>query len=329
MNRFKLKPWIGIIVMMTLSTLALANRETITDTILMVSPAGFRFNAETAISNKYQHELTGMDVTKLALHEFDNMVHRLREQGINVLVYPQPDSLPDAVFPNNWFSTHLTAEGKTDLYTYPMLTSTRQGEVDPGRLTEFLKKEGVLINRVTDLRENTQAILEGTGSMILDRQNKIIYAALSPRTDAGLLDHTAHLMGYQTVAFKATDPDKHPIYHTNVMMGLAQHYAVVCLDCVTDSKERETLIKTLHETNKAIINISQDQVNHMCGNVLEVQNQQGQPYLIMSQQAFEHFTPAQKAEMARFDHLLPVQIPTIERVGGGSARCMMAEIYKT
>lgn len=315
--------------MMTYAANSKACGNTIANTVLMVPPVGFCFNAETAATNKYQKNVKEEQASVKAIREFNAMVKSLKDQDIDVLIYHANEQLPDAVFPNNWFSTHVNLEGKTDLFIYPMLTPSRQAEVTPEALTVFLKKHAVQIGEIIDLRNNTQSVLEGTGSMILDRQNHIIYAALSARTDIALLEKVAKKLRYKTVSFIATDNHNQPIYHTNVMMGLTQHFAVVCLECILDEKERKEVIKSIETSGRTIIDINQNQVNHMCGNVLELQNKRGEPYLVMSEQAYSHYKPEQKALLAQYNTLLVVNIPTIEILGGGSARCMLAEIYKS
>jgi hypothetical protein len=296
--------------------------------VLMVPPLGFKYNPETAVSNRYQKNLDNTDVRPLVMGEFRQMVDALKKQGIDVLVFEQPANLPDAVFPNNWFSTQVNAHGTTDVIIYPMLTPNRQAEVNPSRLMSFLNSSGVQTRALIDLRNQPDGILEGTGSMVLDKEHKIIYASLSERTNPSMVKRVASLLGgYQPVVFNSADHLQHPIYHTNVMMGLGHQFAVVCLDCIKNPAERGEVVARLKTTGKIIIPITQDQVNHMCGNVLELVNKNKQYTLVMSQQAFDHFTPQQRKIMAKYDQLLPVNIKTIETVGGGSARCMMAEIY--
>jgi hypothetical protein len=299
-------------------------------TILMVPPAGFKYNEQTAVSNLFQSNTTDTNVTSRAMGEFTNMVNTLMSNGVRVLTFDQPDTLPDAVFPNNWFSTQVNEKGETDVIIYPMLTVNRQAEVNPEALVAFLRKQGINVNALMDMREKDGGILEGTGSMVLDRKNKVLYASISERTDPDMVTKAARLLGnYQPVMFKSYDKTQHPIYHTNVMMGMGENWVVVCLESIMDPAERQNVVDQLTKTHKVIINISQDQMSHMCGNVLELVNDKSQPLLVMSQQAFQHFTAEQRNQIEQCgDKLVPVDIETIETVGGGSARCMMAEVYE-
>ncbi len=298
-----------------------------TSTVLMVPPEGFQYNPETAKSNTYQHHLSISNLKAKVMSEFHQMVAKLRKNGIEVVVFKQDPYLVDAVFPNNWFSTHVDEKGETTLLLYPMLTQSRQKEVNPVQLRKTLKEHRIVMRQTIDLRNDQNQILEGTGSMILDREHHRIYAAISPRTDPVLVKKVGSLLGYQPILFHSVDALGKAIYHTNVMMGLAKQYAVLCLDCIPNKQERDKVVATLKQDKKQIIVINQDQVGHMCGNVLELKNNQGKNILVMSKQAYDHYTPEQLNLMRHFSKIVPVQLNLIEAIGGGSARCMLAEIY--
>lgn len=299
---------------------------TTTSTVLMVPPEGFKYNEQTATSNVFQNAAKSSDTTTLAMREFSDMVAALLTNGVNVLVLHQNKNLPDAVFPNNWFSTELNQNGKTDIYIYPMLTQNRRDEVNVKGLKQLLKNSGIRINQIVDMRTNTSNILEGTGSLILDRKNKIIYAALSERTNIELVKSLAVKLNYQPIIFHAVDEHQFPIYHTNVLMGLAEDFAIVCLECIKDKNERNQVEIALKKHGD-LIDISQAQLKEMCGNVLALRNNKGQKLLVMSARAKRHFTPQQLGLIQKYNKIVPVQIDTIEQIGGGSARCMMAEIF--
>ena len=295
--------------------------------ILMVRPYAFGYNPETAESNVFQKEsdLSAEEVQRRALEEFDRMVEGLRSEGIEVLVFndkPEPHT-PDAVFPNNWFSTH---PGGT-LCLYPMEAVARRGERDPD-IVEAVEK-AIEVQRKIDLTpaEEQGTFLEGTGSLILDQDNRIAYACISSRTDPGLLDIWAHMMKFQTVHFHSYDSEGAPIYHTNVMMCLGDRFAVVCIESVTDEAEREKLAKSLRDSGKEIIEISFQQMYDFAGNMILLRNKDDEKILVMSQRAFDSLEEAQVKKMESYAKLLAFDIKTIEDLGGGSARCMIAEIF--
>ena len=295
-------------------------------TVIMVPPEGFKHNEQTAASNVFQSDIGSADTTELAMREFNNMVAVLRSNDVNVLLLHQDKSLPDAVFPNNWFSTEIDKNGKTDVYIYPMLTQNRRDEVNIENLQKLLQSNHVSINKIIDLRANTNKILEGTGSLILDRKNRFVYAALSERTNKELVAAFAAKLNYQAIMFHALDTRGFPIYHTNVVMGLSDDFSVVCLECIKDDGERAQVENSLKKLGP-VIAISQAQLQEMCGNVLALRNQNGQKLLVMSERAQRHFTLQQLTLIQKYSKIVPVKIDTIENVGGGSARCMMAEIF--
>lgn len=299
-----------------------------THKILMVRPSHFGFNFETAESNAFQQidvRMSADDVAQSAIREFDHMVTLLREADIEVEVVPDTSTpvKPDAIFPNNWISFHENGL----IITYPMQAEIRRQEVRED-VVDLARKSWGYTDRWAMHREHADGpFLEGTGSMILDRQHQIVYACLSPRTDQALLHEWAERLGYQSVSFTATDATGQQIYHTNVMMALGDAYAVMCLDSIKDVDERSAVIQSLTSTGKEIIDISLDQMNRFAGNMLQVLDRSGKTHLIMSEQAFQSLETEQIERLSAQTSLLPVPLWTIERIGGGSARCMMAEVF--
>lgn len=293
-----------------------------TDTILMVRPAAFAFNEETSESNAFQQRLDG-DVAQRAVEEFDSYASMLRSNGITVDVLqdtPKP-STPDSIFPNNCFSTH----GDT-LVLYPMCAPNRRLERE--KLRAALEKYN--FTRLVDLTafESVGKFLEGTGSLVLDRENLIAYACISPRTDASLVEQWADTMGYTPVMFCASDFGGTAIYHTNVMMHIGSGYAVVCLDAVSDAAQRNMISDTISKSGKEIIHISMEQMNLFAGNMLQLHNDKGEDLLVMSRSALMSLTRLQIEALEKYTRILAPEIPIIETVGGGSARCMIAEIFQ-
>ncbi|OGX88346.1 citrulline utilization hydrolase CtlX [Hymenobacter glacialis] len=296
------------------------------NTVLMARPASFGFNTETADSNRYQRQLTAAGLTAQVLAEFDAAVATLRGRGVRVQVFddaPEP-AKPDAVFPNNWFSTH--ADGQ--LLLYPMCAPNRRSERQPELIAALAREFDV--REVVDLSgtEQENRFLEGTGSIIFDHVHRVAYAGLSPRTDAALFEQVAEQLGYRPVAFRATDAQGQEIYHTNVMMCVGPGVAVVCLSSIADATEQAAVVASLTATGHEIVDISQEQVGRFAGNMLALEPAAGgQPLLVMSQQAHDALTPTQRQTLERHAALVPLAIPTIETVGGGSARCMLAEVF--
>lgn len=291
--------------------------------LLMVRPSRFGFNAETAVNNAFQVAGNQNDVQEKALNEFDNFVALLREQHIDVLVVedtPEPHT-PDSIFPNNWISFHKNST----IVLYPMFAENRRLE----------RKETVMdairsrfnIDSTIDLTKNESQdiFLEGTGSIILDRKQKIAYANISPRTDENLFKEFCEEMGYQPVIFEAKDERGQDIYHTNVMMCVGDSYAVICLECIPEA-QRDMVRETLENSGKRIVEISYEQMNHFAGNMLQVENTAGEHFLVMSAQAYDVLSPEQIETLTSFNPILKAPLYTIEQNGGGSARCMMAEI---
>ncbi len=294
----------------------------------MVRPANFGFNPETAVNNAFQSDdksLTINEIQTRALEEFDKMVNILRGRAINVFV-AEDSAMPiktDAIFPNNWLTTH--ADGT--MLLYPMFAQSRRSErsevIQNSLQVQFEVKKRIHFEHY----EGIGKYLEGTGSMILDRQNELCYACISPRTDRALLDEWCDTMHFKRIAFAAVDGNGKDIYHTNVMMALGETFVVICLETVPNEVEKINLIKHFEQTKKDIIDISLDQMLHFAGNMLQVRNDFSETFLIMSQQALESLNPIQIAHIQRHTQILAADIKTIETYGGGSARCMMAEIF--
>ncbi|MCK5782648.1 MAG: amidinotransferase [Flavobacteriales bacterium] len=303
-----------------------------TDTLMMVQPVNFRYNAETACNNYYQKVIEGLTDEKAqisALEEFNNLVNKLRANGISIIVVEdtkQADT-PDSIFPNNWISFHSSG----DVGIYPMFAENRRLERREDIL-ETIEEKGFIINNVIDYSEAEQddLFLEGTGSMVLDRVNEKVYASLSKRTDEDLLIEFCDDFEYTPVIFtsyQTVNGTREPIYHTNVMMAIADDYAVVCLDSIDDKKEKKAFVKSLKEDGKEIIPISEDQVNRFAGNMLQVCSSDDNKFLVMSDSAFESLHPEQIKAIERYNPIIHSSIDTIEACGGGSARCMMAEVF--
>lgn len=299
-----------------------------TSHIMMIRPASFGFNEETAVNNAYQHKPEGEDaagISARAREEFDRFVAVLQAEGVDVVVLADSEKpeKPDAVFPNNWISFHRD----NVVITYPMFSPKRRQERREEIIEEIEKKFQVERRYSFEYSEEDNQFLEGTGSMVLDREHQITYACLSPRTNIKALDRFCLLMGYEKVVFHALDEKGAPIYHTNVMMALGKEFAVVCLDAINDEHERKILVNKLESTGKEIIPISFEQKNAFAGNMLEVRTATGEPLIIMSDTAYRSLSKDQVTRLMTYGRILHPDIPTIERFGGGSVRCMMAEVF--
>ena len=291
----------------------------------MIRPVNFTYNAQTAVNNAFQLAGNDADAQQHALKEFDAFVELLRKNDIDVLVVDdtaEPHT-PDSIFPNNWISFH--DDGKVLLY--PMYAENRRLERKPLILEKI--SEIFNVHTVVDLSgfEKEGRFLEGTGSMVLDREKKIAYACLSPRTDAKLLQQFCDDMHYHKMAFDAVDENGGAIYHTNVMMCVADKYVVICLDTVRSAEQRETLVYTIKNSGKELIEISAEQMNHFAGNMLQVNNVDGNKLLVMSSQAYGSLTEAQIKQLGSYNKIIHSPLASIEKNGGGSARCMIAEIH--
>lgn len=300
---------------------------------MMVRPFNFHFNEETAVNNYYQKVLEGLDPAKAheqALAEFDTFVEKLRSQGIEVAVIQDDENprTPDSIFPNNWVSFH--DDGRVAMY--PMYAENRRGERREEMFELLADDFGFHVEEIEDFSgfETEGIYLEGTGSMILDRENHIAYAAISLRTDITVLETWCERFDYEYVAFTANQTvngERLPIYHTNVMMCLGRDFSVICLNCIDDNRERKDVVDSLKKTDKKIIEISEDQKEHFAGNMLNVSNKQGKEFLVMSTAAYSSLRPDQIEAIEKHAEIIHSSLDTIEALGGGSARCMMAEVF--
>jgi len=296
-----------------------------TSHILMIRPVRFGYNAETAVNNAFQVQSNEENVQQKALEEFDDFVTLLRNNGVDVTVVedtPMPHT-PDSIFPNNWVSFHNDGT----VLLYPMYAFNRRAERKEYVLETISRR--FAIKRRIDLSsyEDKNIFLEGTGSMVLDRDKSIAYACISPRTNEKALDDFCRKMNYAPVLFSATDGNGMAIYHTNVLMCVGHSYVVICLESIADPEQRKVVSQTIINSNKKIIPITLHQMNHFAGNMLQLENQHGEKILVMSSQAYESLTTEQLVELKRYNRIIHSPLTTIETNGGGSARCMMAEVH--
>jgi len=291
----------------------------------MIRPVNFAFNLETAGNNAFQIRNDAKDVQKMALKEFDDFVSLLKENNVDVLVVedtPHPHT-PDSIFPNNWVSFHQDGT----LLLYPMFASTRRAERKEHVLDEIDRRFRITNKIDLSHYEKKNLFLEGTGSMVLDRENKIVFACLSPRTNKKVLDDFCNKMNYEPVSFTAVDSSGMPIYHTNVMMCVADRYVVICLDSIINHDEKARVTEAIQKTGKEIIDISYEQLSAFAGNMLQIENRQGEKLLVMSTQAYRSLTEKQVQKLNTYNRVIYASLTAIESTGGGSARCMMAEIH--
>jgi len=300
----------------------------LTSNILMIRPLQFTYNAETAETNAFQHSIdpeNSQEVREKAMKEFDEFVAKLRNERIHVHVFDDtPDPVkPDAVFPNNWISTHEDGS----LALYPMCHDNRRTERRED-IVETLQ-EKFSVSRVEDFSyfEVSKQFMEGTGSVVIDRENKIMYACLSPRTDLEALETIAIKLGYKSIHFKAVDQNDQEIYHTNVMMSMGDFFVVICMDSIRDTAEKDVLLNSFADNGKQVIQISYEQMNKMAGNMILLKNERGQKIEVMSEQAFHSLTDYQMTQLMMHAKLVYSDLSTIEKYGGGSARCMIAELF--
>ncbi|WP_269686678.1 citrulline utilization hydrolase CtlX [Flavobacterium lacustre] len=303
-----------------------------TNSILMIRPVAFRMNEQTAVNNYYQKVLDGLlpsTVNAKAQQEFDAFVAKLRAVGVEVIVVDDvlnPDT-PDSIFPNNWISFHENG----DVALYPMFAENRRLERREDIL-DILEEEGFIINNIMDYTsaEEDGFFLEGTGSLVLDRENGKAYCALSPRSDEELFIEFCEDFEFTPVifeAFQTVNQERKLIYHTNVMMCLGETFAVICADAIDDKKERKMVLESLRGDEKEVVLITEAQVNNFAGNMLEVKGTDDRRYLVMSASAHQSLTKKQIAQLEEHVTILSSSLDTIEACGGGSARCMMAEIF--
>jgi hypothetical protein len=303
-----------------------------TNSILMIRPVAFRMNEQTAVNNYYQKVLDGLlpaTVNAKAQQEFDVFVEKLRAVGVDVTVVDDKENsdTPDSIFPNNWISFH----GNGDVALYPMFAENRRLERREDIL-DTLEEKGFVIHNIMDYTsaEEDGFFLEGTGSLVLDRENGKAYCALSPRADEELFIEFCEDFEFTPVifeAFQTVNKERKLIYHTNVMMCLGETFAVICADCIDDKKERKMVLDSLKGDDKQVILITEEQVNNFAGNMLELKGSDDRRYLVMSDSAYQCLTKKQIAQLEEHVTILSSSLDTIEACGGGSARCMMAEIF--
>ena len=301
--------------------------------VMMIRPIAFRYNEQTATNNHYQKilsELSSDEVQRRALHEFDTLVTHLRAKDIEVVVVQDTheEDTPDSIFPNNWISFH--DDGRVGWY--PMYAENRRLERRKEILNILQEQHCFLISEMVNFShyESDGRFLEGTGSMLLDRVNKIAYAAQSLRTDARVLKDFCETFGFESLTFKAfqtVNKERLPIYHTNVMLSLADDFAIICADTIDDSEERNSLIDCLKDSGKEVIFITEDQKHRFAGNVMPVVNKSGEKFLVMSSTAHQSLDDEQIKKIEKHCQILSTPLHTIEACGGGSARCMMAELF--
>jgi hypothetical protein len=297
-----------------------------TNTVLMVEPVRFFANPSTKVDNLFQKAGGATEpevVQKRALQEFHGLRKLLEDAGVTVRVWQDvaAQETPDSIFPNNWFSTHE----KGTLVLYPMRSIMRRAERRADIIASLREGRPRLIDLTGSEAEGR--FLEGTGSLVLDRIGRVAYACASPRTDSGLLDRWAAELGYSVCRFDAFDGAQNPIYHTNVLMSVGTGYAVVCLDAIEPESARGAVATQLAAGGRTVVSISRDQMDHFCGNVLEVRGARPMPLLVMSTAAYDAFTPLQRETLSRFATLLHTPLFAIEEHGGGGARCMLAELF--
>jgi hypothetical protein len=296
-----------------------------TSKVLMIRPLHFVYNAETAVNNSFQVKGDQENLTVKAVQEFDKFVNALQNQGIDVTVVedsPDPHT-PDAIFPNNWISFHPSG-----IYClYPMFAPNRRKERKAEVISIIQKK--FHYDHLVDFTsyESENLFLEGTGSMVLDREKQLAYACLSPRTNEVVLKDFCNKLNYQAVMFHAVDESGQAVYHTNVMMCVADRYVVICLDSITDSSEKKYVEETILRSGKELIRINSSQMNQFAGNMLQLENERKEKILVMSSAAWNALLPAQMEKLTKYNSILHSSLREIETNGGGSARCMIAEIH--
>ena len=304
----------------------------ITSEIFMIRPKHFNFNHETAKNNHFQKEektLKNKEVLQNAISEFEELVKKIKQKNIKVEIFEEREEVitTDSIFPNNWISLHK--DGK--IYVYPMFSEIRRKEKRIDIINSY-RDNGYLINETIDLSkyEKENKFLEGTGSMVLDRENKLCYAAISERTSREVLNKFCEISGYEAIAFKSYqtfENKRKEIYHTNVMMCIADKYVIICLDSIDNIDERKSVIEKLIESKKEIIEINEKQCNNFAGNMLQVKNNQNKKFLIMSKSAYDSLSKEQLKLITSHNEIIYSSLDTIEKLGGGSARCMITENF--
>ena len=300
------------------------------NTVLVARPRDFCYNPETAGDNEFQGVVKGNpeEITRLANEEFEALVYALTSEGVEVLILEPPSDpdlkLPDAVFPNNWFSTH--PDGR--MFTYPMLAPNRQAERRIDDLEDLVRSNFYQLEGIHDISGATDEFLEGTGSLIFDHCHCAIYASLSKRCNSNLLDKLGNWFPkYELIKFESFSASELPIYHTNVVMTMGTRFAVICLEAVKDERQRAMLVERITE-HRELIDITREQMSqHFCGNILELRNQFGTGVIFMSEAALLGFRDDQIEALSKYGKLVSVPVPTIQQIGGGSVRCMLGEIF--
>ncbi|MRX28572.1 arginine deiminase-related protein [Kangiella sp. HZ709] len=298
-----------------------------THSVFMVPPTDFCFNEQTGADNEFQNrpKIDPLMLKEDAMAEFNQMVNILRDNFVEVLVLNKTQDLPelpDAVFPNNWFSTDELGQ----ITLFPMKTENRKAEVRPSELIALANKSGYQQKELTNISDSQQ-ILEGTGSIIFDHKNKIAYAAISDRCEKNIFEQYAKDNGYQAISFESKSSNGKPFYHTNVMLSIGEGFAAICVDAITES-DRDKVIGSLKAHHKQIIELSLEQTEKsFCANILQLRNLRGELLIVMSDSAYHGFSKEQKNLLKLHGKLVPCPIDTIESVGGGSARCMLAENF--
>ena len=295
----------------------------------MIRPINFGFNDETSKDNYYQKKINKKNIAQLAIEEFESLVQQLKKNNIDVHIFQDDNKFktPDSVFPNNWISTHKNG----DIVLYPMSAKSRRRE-RRAEVLDFLENQGYIINNIVDYSpaEKDFQFLEGTGSMTLDRKNKIAYCSISERSNEDLFIEFCDHFEYTPVifnSFQSVGNERLPIYHTNVMMCIAKPYVIICLDSIDDKMQRKNVLDFINKSGKKLIEISENQVEKFAGNMLELLNDKGESILVMSKSAENSLNENQKNMISKHSRIVSSDLNTIEVCGGGSARCMMAEIF--
>lgn len=296
--------------------------------VLMIRPSAFGYHPQAAASNAFMNEPSGNEakVAELALVEFDGLVAGLRGAGVDVLVYQDTNDLPDCVFPNNWMSWHTPVDGEPVVVTYPMCDELRRAERSTEVLDLLVSNIGGADHLDLSGMEEDGEILEGTGSLVLDRVGGLAFGCVSPRTTMAAFEAWCDETEYEPIAFEALDGGGGRIYHTNVMLSVGERVAVVCSECIVDAEDRKRVLAALKAGGRRVIDISMDQMGSFCGNILELADGDGRPVFAMSSRAWGAFTAQQQQILEDAGTVVHVPIPTIEDVGGGSVRCMIAEL---
>lgn len=298
------------------------------DKVMMVRPSDFAFNSQTGVDNEFQHNLDmePEQIRSKALTEFSDAVEHLEQKGVNVMVLEKNDAIdstPDAVFPNNWFAT----DKKGNIYLFPMKTENRQAEVRPNDASALLREHDLRVREVIDVGVDDDLILEGTGAIVFDHKLKLAYAALSDRCHESLLNHYCRQIDYHPISFCSHSSNGKPIYHTNVLMSVGLDFVVACVEAIVD-QDRQSFIECVQRSGKKLIDINMAQMEqYFCGNILELKNAKSERVLALSKSAWDGFNSAQQGFFSERMHICANDITTIEMIGGGSMRCMLAEVF--